>query len=207
MTPILLLGAGGHARSVIDVIETTGAYTIVGLVGQTSEVGTTVLGYPVLGDDDDLPRLLNTHPHALVTLGQIRTPDGRMRLFDLARSLGGELPAITSPRAQVSRHATIGAGTVVMHGAIVNAGATVGRNCIVNSAALVEHDAVIGDHCHISTAAVVNGGVTVGAGSFVGSRSVVRQAIVIGERCVIGMGERVLTDLAPDTWLPERSRK
>jgi len=199
---ILLLGAGGHARACIDVIEQQGVFTVGGLVGQPGEVGSRVLGYPVLGTDADLARLQREHAHALVAMGQIKTPDSRIRLFELALSSGFKLPSIVSPRAHVSRHATVGAGTIVMHGAIVNAGAQIGRNCIVNSMSLVEHDTVVADHCHVSTAAAINSGVHVAAGTFVGSNSSVRQGIHIGERCVIGMGQRVLSDCPAGAWLP-----
>lgn len=200
--PILLAGAGGHARACIDVIEQEGQFAVTGLVGLTAEVGTRILGYPVLGTDADLPAMRADFAHALVTIGQIKTPDARIRLFDRLEQCGYALPAIVSPRAHVSRHATLGAGTIVMHGAIVNAGAVVGRNCIINSQSLVEHDAVIADHCHISTAAAINSGVRVGASTFIGSNSCVRQGIDIGARCVIGMGQRVLADCAADTRLP-----
>ncbi len=200
--PILLLGAGGHARACIDVIEQEGRFAVAGLVGLREEVGTQLLGYAVLGSDEDLPALLRDYKHALVTIGHIKTPDGRIRLFNAIEKNNGTLPVVVSPRAHVSRHATLGAGSIVMHGAIVNAGATVGRNCIINSLALVEHDAVVGDHCHVSTAAVINGGASVGAGTFIGSNSCVRDSIRLGERCLIGMGQNVLTDCAADTWLP-----
>lgn len=204
MTPILLIGAGGHARAVIDVIETTQAYTIAGLVGRSEEAGTTVLGYPVLGEDDDIPRLVGQFRHAIVALGQIKSPDGRARLFELLARHGAALPAVISPCAHVSRHATVGDGTIVMHGAVVNAGATVGRNVIVNSLALVEHDVTVGDHCHISTGARVNSGVRIGAGTFIGSNASVRQGQRIGSRVIVGMGERVLTDLADGArWPPK----
>ena len=194
--PILLVGAGGHARACIDVIEQDARFVVIGLIGQPHEVGTRVLAYPVLGTDADLPCVLREHAcaAALVGVGQIKTPTPRMRLFDLLEGSGCELPVIVSPHAYVSRHAVIGAGSIVMHGAIVNAGAVIGRNCILNSLALVEHDAVIGDHCHISTGAAVNGGVRIGEGTFVGSHSSVREGLTIGDYCVIGMGERVLTD-------------
>lgn len=204
MTPIVLIGAGGHARAVIDVIETTGAYTIAGLVGLPEEIGTTVLGYPVLGGDEDIPRLVGEFRHAIVTLGQIKSPNGRIRLFDLATRHGATLPVVISTHAHVSRHATVAAGTIVMHGAIVNAGATIGRNVIVNSQALVEHDATIADHCHVSTGARINSGVRVGGGTFIGSNASVRQALTIGERVVVGMGERVLCDLPDGARLPPK---
>jgi sugar O-acyltransferase (sialic acid O-acetyltransferase NeuD family) len=204
---ILLLGAGGHARACIDVLELQALFRIAGLLGLAPQVGSSVLGYPVLGTDADLPRLRHEHAHALIAVGQIKTPEPRIRLFELARTHDFTLPVIVSPRAHVSRHAAVAAGTIVMHGAVVNAGAVVGRNCILNSLSLVEHDAVIDDHCHIATAAAVNSGVHVAAGSFVGSNACVRQGTRIGERCVIGMGQRVLKDCASGTQLPPRKAR
>lgn len=196
------MGAGGHARVCIDVIECEARFSIAGLAGLPHEVGTRVLGYPVLGTDQELSGLLADCSDALVAVGQIKTPDVRMRLFDMLYQSGRTLPAIISPRAYVSRHATVGAGSIVMHGAVVNAGAAIGRNCIINSQALVEHDAIVADHCHISTGAAINGGARVGSGTFVGSNSTVRENAVIGGRCVIGMGQRVLADCVEGTWLP-----
>ncbi|KFB70902.1 MAG: putative acetyltransferase EpsM [Candidatus Accumulibacter phosphatis] len=185
---ILLVGAGGHARACIDVIEKEGRYAIAGLVGTPDEVGGVVLGYPILGGDAELPALRERCPNALITLGQIQSPEPRIRLFALLERLGFTLPAVVSPRGHVSCHASLGPGSIVMHGAIVNACARVGCNCILNSRALVEHDAVIEDHCHISTGVLVNGGARVGAGSFVGSGSVLREGVALGERCLVGMG-------------------
>ena len=190
---ILLVGAGGHARACIDVIEQEGRFAILGLVGMPDEVGQTVLGYPVLGGDADLPSLRERCPNALVTLGQIKSPDPRIRLYSLLERLDFALPAVVSPLGYVSRHALLGSGSIVMHGALVNAGARVGCNCILNSRALIEHDAVIEDHCHISTGVLVNGGARVGAGSFVGSGSVLKEGIALGERCLAGMGLSVRT--------------
>lgn len=199
---ILLVGAGGHARSCIDVIEQEGQFAIAGLVGMPGEVGGNILGYPVLGTDEDLPTLRRTCLHALVTVGQIKTPAMRIRLFDMLEQSGFTMPAIISPRAYVSPHAHLGGGSIVMHGAIVNAGAAVGRNCILNSQSLVEHDVVIRDHCHISTAARINGGVCIGAGTFIGSGVSVREGVSIGDRCLIGMGQSVLADCKEGSRMP-----
>jgi len=189
-----LVGAGGHARSCVDVIEQNDRFSVAGLVGLPHEVGKHLYGYPVLGSDTDLAQLIRDFPHALVALGQIKTPDLRIRLFEMLKVHGCDLPAIVSPRAYVSPHASIGEGTIVMHGAIINAGARIGRNCIINSRALVEHDAVIDDHCHIATSAVINGHVSVGEGSFIGSNACIRQGVGIGARSFINMGEKVFTD-------------
>jgi len=206
MTPIavLLVGAGGHAKACIDVIEQHGDYSVAGLVGLPGEVGSRVLGHAVVGSDADLEQLSNRHKNALVAVGQIKTPELRVQLFNSLEKIGYSFPVIVSPNAYVSPHARIGAGTIVMHGAVINAGAIVGRNCIVNSQALIEHDGTIGDHCHIATAAAINSGVQVGTGAFIGSNSSVRQCTQIGDRCVVGMGQRVLKDCTEGTWLPPR---
>jgi len=193
---IVLIGAGGHAKVCIDVIEQCAQYQIVGLVGIAGEVGKEVLGYRVVEDEVGLLDLRNQLECAFVTVGQLRSPDSRMRIFELLRSLKFTIPAFISLRASVSSHVVIGDGTLVMPQAVLNAGASVGKNCIVNTGAIIEHDAVVGDHCHISTGVTVNGGVQIGLGSFIGSGSVIKEGVKIGQRVVVGMGIKVRKDLA-----------
>jgi sugar O-acyltransferase (sialic acid O-acetyltransferase NeuD family) len=199
---ILLVGAGGHARACIDVIEQEGRFVVKGLVGLPREVGSRILDYSVLGVDEDVTMLLSDCTNAIVAVGQIKTPDLRMSFFDQLQPSGCALPVIVSPQAYVSPHAKLNAGTIVMHGAVVNAGAVIGQNCIINSQSLVEHDVVIADHCHIATAATINSGVCIGAGTFIGSNSSVRQCVNIGARCVIGMGLQVIADCKAGVSMP-----
>jgi sugar O-acyltransferase (sialic acid O-acetyltransferase NeuD family) len=193
---MIVVGAGGHARACIEVIERQGRYRIAGLVGSADELHTRHLGYEVIGDDEDLPALAASYQYALIALGQIATPEHRIWLYQRALQLGFEFPVVIAPSAHVSPHASIGAGSIVMHGAIVNANARVGNNCIVNTRAVIEHDAAVGDDCHISTGSILNGNVQVGAGSFVGSGCVIKQGVTLGTRCVIGMGLSVRHDQA-----------
>ena len=185
---LILIGAGGHAHACIDVIEQQGKYHIAGLDGMSEEMHTRHLGYSVIATDDDLPELAKAYQYAFITVGQIRTPDSRIRLFSRTKEMGFQLPVVISPTAHVSRHANIGDGTCLMHGATVNAGARVGNNCIINTRAVIEHDTTVGDHCHISTGSILNGGVRIGAGSFVGSGSVIKEGVSIGKWCLVGMG-------------------
>ncbi|MFK8029518.1 MAG: acetyltransferase [Gammaproteobacteria bacterium] len=196
---IILIGAGGHAHACIDVIEQQDEFQIAGLVGMPDEVEAKHFGYSVIAVDADLPELVKSYTHALVTVGQINSATARISLYDKVAQLGFALPVVISPSAYVSKHAVIGEGTIVMHGAIVNAGAKVGKNCIVNSRALIEHDAAVGDHCHISTGALVNGSVQIGQGCFVGSGSVLKDGITLGSNCVIGMGLSVRHNQADKT--------
>jgi sugar O-acyltransferase (sialic acid O-acetyltransferase NeuD family) len=201
MIPILLIGGGGHCCSVIDVIETGAEYQVAGIVQPTSKGLTPILGYPVRGDDNALPGLLDQTPCALVTVGQFKDASLRQRLFGMLLEFGAETPVLVSPHAYVSEHAQVGRGTVVLHGALVNAAARVGDNCIINSMALVEHNARIGPHCHISTGARLNGDVEVGAGCFIGSGTVIHQGVTIGEGSVIGAGCVISRDVAAHTIL------
>lgn len=202
---ILLIGAGGHSLACIDVIERENRFVIDGLIGLPAEVGERRMGYEVLGSDDLLQTMGGATQHALICIGQINTPEPRIRVFERMKELGYSLPVIVSPSATVSPRASIGAGSIIMHGAVVNAGARIGVNCIINSLALVEHNAVIEDHCHISTGALVNGDVAVGRGSFVGSGSRIKESVLIGSSCIIGMGSNVLQNLPDGTkWLNKK---
>ena len=154
---ILLLGGGGHCRACIDVIEQTKQFQIFGIVDSTKKMGETLLGYPIVGSDENLPELRKHVSYALITVGQIQSSNVRVLLYQNLQALKFILPVIISPRAYVSRYAKIGAGTIIMHDGIVNADASIGINCIINSKALIEHEAIIEDHCHIATGAIVNG--------------------------------------------------
>ncbi|CAD7288709.1 NeuD/PglB/VioB family sugar acetyltransferase [Campylobacter suis] len=188
---IVLIGGGGHARSCIDVIELENRFNIIGIVDNGLKKGTKVLDYEVLGSDSDLPEIFKICKNALICIGQIKTPEPRIKAYELALSLGFKLPSIISPLAYVSKYADVQDSSIIMHHAFINAGAKIGKNCIINSKALIEHDAVIGDHCHISTASVINGGVSVGAKSFFGSNSTSKEYVNIDENSIIGGGTSV----------------
>ena len=203
MSELILMGGGGHCRSAIDVIEAEGSLRIMGVLEDPAFEGSEVMGYPILGTDDALADLVGPGVGVLVTIGQIRTSKTRERAFAVAKKAGASLPVIVSPNAYWSRHATVGAGTMVMHGAVVNAACVVGENCIVNSMALLEHDVSIGDHTHIATGARVNGGVKIGPRCFIGSGAVLHNDIEIGEGAVIPAGtvvrSSVLTTCSPSS--------
>ncbi len=176
---IILIGGGGHCRSVIDVIELEDKYNIAGIVVNDMPKGGNILGYEVIGGDDDLETIFKSYKNAIVTVGQIRTNSIRVKLFKRLKQIGFNFPVIVSPLAYVSKYTTIDEGTVVMHQALINANAKVGKNCIINTKALLEHDVLVEDHCHISTAAIVNGGTRIKENTFFGSNAVSKEAIEI----------------------------
>ncbi len=179
MEEILLIGGGGHCKACIDVIEQENKYTIAGIIDQEQFVGTEVLGYKIIGSDDDLAKLFEKYKYALITLGHLQSNTIRVKLYNKLKEIGYILPSIISPISYVSKHSSVGEGTIVMHQALINADVKVGKNCIINSKALIEHDAYIGDHCHISTSSVVNGGVKIKENTFFGSNATSKQYIEI----------------------------
>ena len=179
MKELILIGGGGHCTSCIDVIESVGHFIIKGILDLPEKLGSEILGYQIFGTDQDLPKMVTNDIFFLITIGQIKDPQPRIRIYNELKRQSARLATIVSPNAYVSQHAKVGEGTIIMHGATVNANSIIGSNCIVNSHSLVEHDAKIMNHCHISTSAVVNGGVIVGEGSFLGSGAVTNQYISI----------------------------
>ncbi len=192
MKPLLLIGCGGHARSLIELIESTSDWKIHGLVGLPEQLGSRVLGYPVICCDEDLPALRAECSSAVIAVGQLPDASRRAHLVKLLLDFGYQFPVLVSPHAVVSRHAQIGLGTTVGHGVIVNAGAVIGDHCIINTRALIEHDVHIGHQCHISTGVLVNGGVSVGSGSFIGSGAMIREGLHLPPLTVIGAAKRVM---------------
>jgi len=176
---IVLIGGGGHCHSVIDVIELTNKYEIIGIVDTKENIGKQVLDYKVIACDDDLETIFQTCKNAVITVGQIKSNQIRVKLFEKLTKIGFNLPIIISPLAYVSKHSSIDEGTIIMHHVFINANVKIGKNCIINSKALIEHDVAVEDNCHISTASVLNGGVIVKENTFFGSNATSKQNIEI----------------------------
>jgi sugar O-acyltransferase (sialic acid O-acetyltransferase NeuD family) len=191
MNKIILIGGGGHCKSVIDVIEQEARFEIAGIIDKPELLGSKILGYPVIGNDFDLESLAKKYQNALVTVGQIKSALVRIKLYDLAIKAGFTLPSIVSPNAYISKYSKIGNGTVIMGNVIVNANVSIGDNCIINSKALIEHDCLISSHCHVSTNAIINGGVTIGSKSLIGSNVTTKNNIIIKENSFIKAGSLV----------------
>ena len=181
LKPIILIGGGGHCKSCIDVIEETDQFVIKGILDLEQKIEEKILGYPIIGTNNDIQIFVKEKTYFLISVGDVGSPLKRIELYNLVVSFGGLFPVIISPTAYVSKDVNIGAGTIVMHHAVVNVSVKIGKNCIINTKALVEHDANIGDHCHISTGSIVNGGAVIGARSFFGSGAVCKHNINIPE--------------------------
>lgn len=191
--PIILVGGGGHCKSVIEVAESAGC-EILGILDLPEFIGAKILGYEVLGSDTDVAKYADK-AEFVVTLGFIKNPALRIKLHGNIINQGGKLATIIASTSHVSNHAEIGEGTVVLHQATVNAGAKIGKGVIINTAANIEHGVVVGDYAHISTGVMVNGDCKVGANTFIGSRSVLANGVKVCDNCVVGAGSIVIKDI------------
>ncbi|UXX80606.1 acetyltransferase [Reichenbachiella carrageenanivorans] len=183
---IVLIGGGGHCHAVIDVIETTGLFNIVGILDKPELHETHVLGYKVIGNDSDIPKLIEKYQHFVITVGHIKNANTRIELYNKVKSVGGTFPTIISPLSHIGKGATIGDGTVIMHHALINANVKLGINNIINTKALIEHDTVINHHNHISTNTVINGNCIIKNATFIGSGTIVNQGIKIVSNAIVG---------------------
>jgi len=174
---------------VIDVAESAG-FQNQGILDIPLKVGKKVLGYSIVGTDDQIPDYVNDAVF-IVTIGHIKDASLRIKLHQKIIDAGGTLATIIASTSHVSKHALIEEGSVIMHRVVVNADASIGRGCIINTFANIEHDANIGDYCHISTGAMVNGNCKVGNETFLGSQSVMVNGIEITAGCVIGAGSLI----------------
>lgn len=192
MKNILLIGCGGHSKSIIEIIESSNKFKILGLIGQNDEIGRKVLGYDVLGVDGDLEKLKESCSNAFVAIGQIKSYEKKFNLINKLLSLNFKIPSIFSSTSIVSKHSLLEIGSSIAHGVVINAGAKVGKYCTINTNALIEHDVVIGDLCHISTGVLINGNTKIGKGSFIGSGAIIREGLTIPPNTVISSGKRIM---------------
>lgn len=201
MIKVIGLGAGGHAKVVIDILRRVGDYELVGLLDPKEDLwGSEIEGVKVLGGDPLLPELFGQAvTHAFIGLGSVADTYPRQRLYEAARRHGFQIVRAIHPQSVVSATASIGHGPTIMPTSVVNAGATLGDNVIVNTGAIVEHDCVIGDHVHLATGARLCSTVQVGEGAHIGAGATVRQVIRIGEGAAIGAGSVVVKDVEPGT--------
>lgn len=193
------LGAGGHAKVVIDILLRAGGYRILGLLDRDQALwGTSVLGLPVLGGDELLPELVGQTRFAFLGVGSIGDNRLRGRLFEQAMNLGFEFVKAVHPSAAVGVGATLSAGVAVMAAAVIGPCAQLAQNVIVNSGAVVEHDCRLGPHVHIAPRACLSGNVQVEEYAHVGAGATVIQGIHIGRRAIVGAGAVVVRDVPDD---------
>lgn len=185
MEDIILIGYGGHARSVADCIERNHKFRIVGYTEQIAQDSR----YKYLGTDDKLEKLYKEGiQNAVICIGYLGKGNLREEIYRKLKKIGYYLPVIYDPSAIISDTVVLEEGTFIGKGAIINSGAKVGKGCIINTMSLVEHDCVIEDFVHLAVGSVLCGGVFIGRSAFIGASATVIQGMSIPENITIPAG-------------------
>lgn len=196
MEKIVLIGLGGHSKSVIDTIERQNKYEIIGVLETPGKENCKYREYHVIGTDDRLEELYKDGVmNAFVTLGFMGQSRVRNCIYHELKRIGFTLPLIADPSAIIADDVLIGEGTFVGKGAIINSETTVGKMCIINTKAVLEHEVSVGDFCHISVGAILCGQALVEENTFIGAGATVIQGIHIGEGSMIGAGTTIVRNV------------
>lgn len=197
---IIIVGGGGHCKSVLDSLLKLNEYSEIGIVDKHENVGNLIMGIPVVGCDENLPTLFKRgYKYAFVAIGSVGNPSLKIELFNIIKKIGFEIPVIVDFSAEVSNHVNIKQGVFVGKRSIINADVLISEGAIINSGSIVEHDCQIGAFSHIAPGAILGGGVIIGDNSHVGANTTIKQQVCIGANSMIGMGSVVLQNISDNT--------
>lgn len=193
---ILLVGGGGHCKSVLDSLLNTNQYSEIGVIDKNELIGKKVLSVSIIGSDEDLTRLYREgYKYAFVTVGSIGDPNIRIKLFNTLENIGFKIPNIIDTSAILSDHVKLDNGIFVGKKAVINTGSYIRKGTIINTSTIIEHDCIIEEFSHIAPGAVLCGEVRVGVNTHIGANSVIRQQVSIGSNAMIGIGSVVLNNI------------
>ncbi len=186
--PIIVLGSGGHAKVVLDVVRLMKKEVIGITTRELNMADRTWLGYRVLGDDNALTRYSPSAIRLVNAVGSVQTMEARKMLYEKFKALGFSFEQVIHPMAIVALDTVLGEGVHAMAGAVIQPGSRIGDNSIINTRASVDHDCDIGRHVHIAPGCTLSGNVTVGDETHIGTGAIVLQGARIGRRCLVAAG-------------------
>lgn len=193
---MLLIGGGGHCKSVLDTLLDLNEYAEIGIVDKKENIGSIIMNTLVVGCDEDLPLLIRAgYKYASISVGSVGDPSLRIRLYNIVAEIGYEIPFIIDKSAKVSKYAKIDQGVFIGKHCVVNAGAVVKKGAILNTGSIIEHDCQVGAFAHIAPGAVMGGEVVIGENTHVGANTTIKQHVQIGANSIIGMGSVVTEDI------------
>ena len=194
---IIIVGGGGHARSVIDAINTMELFEIIGIIDTADKKNTLVNGIKIIGDNSDLENYFNKHiTKAVIAIGSIGDVALRRKLYDMCKKIGYDLPNIIDASAILSPNIALGEGNFIGKGTIINTNVRIGSGCIFNTGCIIEHDCLIEDFVHIAPGCTLSGGIWIKKHAHIGTHTTIIQNITVGKETLIGAGSVVVSDIS-----------
>jgi len=188
-----IFGSGGHAKSCIDVIESSGLNKIVAVIYKKKPVDSFFSNYKLINENDLASNYKDLY--AVIGIGQIKSNLYRKNIFKLIKKKKFKVESIFSPKAHISKTSKINKGTIVMNNSFIGPDSLIGENCIINTGTIIEHDVKIGDHCHISTGCKINGNVSISNDCFIGSGTIIKEGVKVKPGRIIPMGSVIKKDV------------
>ena len=191
MSGIIILGAGGHGKVVAEIAGLMGKWDNIAFLDDNSKLK-EVSGIPVIGSFADTALLKDRYKSAFVAIGDTSI---RMRLIDQLSSNGFDIPVLIHPFSCVSKDCSIGRGSVVMAGVVINPGTVVGNGCIINTSSSIDHDCIVEDGVHISPGAHIGGTVKIGSNCWICIGASISNNVTIGDDSIVAAGASVIADI------------
>ncbi len=196
MSKLVLIGGGGHCKSVLDAALSMNKYDEIVITDYEIPCGTEIFGCKVVGTDEVLPVLRSQgYEQAFISVGSIKSAELRKKLVKMSSQLGFAFPNIIDPSAVVSPNAKITEGVFIGKNCVVNADVAIEKHCIINTGAILEHEVSVGEFSHVAGGCVICGNTNIGYESFIGAGSTIIQGVNIGNNVVVGAGSVVLGDI------------
>lgn len=193
---IIILGRGGHAKVVIDIIEAAGLYNIIGITDVSIDEANSYRGYPMLGDDDVLSVYFeNGVKNVAIGLGGYRNNNNRKEVFNKVKIMGFNVPVLIHPSAIISNSVVVCEGSVIFSGVNINTDVKIGKNNIIATGANIDHETSLGDHVLISAGVTIGGNVEIANEVLIALGSNIISGVKIKEKIVVGAGAVVVNDL------------
>lgn len=195
--PIIIFGAGGHTKVLIDTLQCQSA-NILGVTDPDPEMhGKDVMGIPIIGDDNSILQYGVNDILLVNGLGIVNHSNRRMQIYDTFKERGYRFTRVIHPSAVISAGAYLAEGVNVMAGAIIQTLATIGVNTIINTMSSIDHECIIGNHCHVAPGVTISGGVKIADNVLIGAGATIIQGVKLGIHCVVAAGAVVIRDV-PD---------
>ena len=198
--PIIVVGAGGHARVLISLLRALHRHILGILLQDLTLIGQTIWGVPVIGSDDDVDQYSPNAIELVNAIGSVSSTRKRRIIYEKYKNNGYSFSTIVHPKATIIEDVKLSEGVQIMAGAIIQTGCFIDNNTIINTGAIVDHDCIIGEHVHVAPGVVLSGGVHIGTSAHIGTAATVIEGIKIGNEAIIGAGSVVIRDI-PDSKL------